>query len=226
MRDARRRGVWLDESTRWGLLVDNMTAEGWLGDGDVVCLEFKPKWLAQSPSAPKGARRCRTCALEAMRSGEKGVLGKGWCPLGLVAGERAVVERTVAGVVVDSVKGDRNVGEGVQGRVVDFLMEDGLLGRLRELQVRFDPRGAVDGDVEGEEFRLAMTLRDCTLYMRIPSSGSGMVEAKLGDLDLKSVAKAGYWRQLEERLVREDWYAVEERDGEAVETVCLLGRSA
>ncbi|MCJ1431981.1 hypothetical protein MMC27_001337 [Xylographa pallens] len=105
-------------------------------------------------------------------------------------------------------------------------MEDGLLGRLRELQVRFDPSGAVEGDVEGAEFRLAMTLRDCTLYLRVPSSGGGAVEAKLGDMDLKSAAKAGYWRQVEERLVREDWYAAEERDGKAVETVCVLGRRA
>ncbi|MCJ1283378.1 Inositol-pentakisphosphate 2-kinase [Xylographa opegraphella] len=225
-RDVRRRGLWLDEGAGVGLLVEDMTAEGWLGEGGVVCLEVKPKWLAQSPGAPRGARRCRTCALGAMRRGEEGVRGRGWCPLGLVAGERGLVERAVEGVVADSGEGAPRVGERVRGRIVDFLMEDGLLGRLRDLQLRFDPKGVMEGDVEGEAFRMAMTLRDCTLFLRIPSSGAGAVEAKLGDMDLKSAAKADYWRRLEERLIKEDWYAVEEWDGEAEETVCLLGRKA
>ncbi|MCJ1296406.1 Inositol-pentakisphosphate 2-kinase [Xylographa carneopallida] len=214
-RDARRRGVWLDERAELGLLVEDMTAEGWAGTGDVRCLEVKPKWLAQSPGAPAGARRCRSCALEVMRMGE----GRAWCPLGLVAGKRGVVERTIGSMFWEG-------GEGMQKRVVDFLMEDGLLRRVRDLQVRFDPRGPVEGDGVAEEFRLAMTLRDCTLYLRMPSHGEGMLEAKLGDLDLKSAAKAGYWRELEDRLVREDWYAVGERDGEAMDSVCLLSGGA
>ncbi|MCJ1390070.1 Inositol-pentakisphosphate 2-kinase [Xylographa bjoerkii] len=222
-RDERRRGVWLDERAEVGLLVEDMTAAGWTGEGSVVCLEFKPKWLAQSAGAPRGARRCRTCALGAMRGAREGREGRGWCPLGLVAGQRELVERAVAGVCADD--GER-LADGVRGRVVDFLMADGLLRKLRELQVRFDPRGCAEGDVEREEFRMAMTLRDCTLFLRIPNREEGVVEAKLGDMDLKSWAKAGYWRQLEERLIREDWYAAKAGDGEAVETVCLLGRAA
>ncbi|MCJ1377683.1 Inositol-pentakisphosphate 2-kinase [Xylographa soralifera] len=229
-RDVRRTGVWLDEGAEVGLLVEDMTAEGWAGEGAVLCLEFKPKWLAQSLGAPRGARRCRSCALGAMRSGEEGGEGRAWCPLGLVARERGVVERAVAGVVAGCGEGGQSVGEGVRGRVVDFLMGGGLLGRLRDLQVRFDARGSGEGDGEGdgegEEFRLAMTLRDCTLYLRIPSSEGGVVEAKLGDMDLKSAAKARYWRELEERLVREDWYAVRGPGGNAVETVCLLSVKA
>ncbi|MCJ1405900.1 Inositol-pentakisphosphate 2-kinase [Xylographa trunciseda] len=216
-RAARRSGVWLDERVDVGLLVEDMTAEGWTGAGSVWCLEVKPKWLAQSPGAPRGARRCRTCAMGAMRRGQGGGEARAWCPLGLVARERELVEGSVTGAFTDC-------GEGVRGRVVDFLMRDGMLKKLRDLQVRFDPKGSVDGDVEGEEFRVAMTLRDCTLFLRVPSGEGGDVEAKLGDMDLKSGAKAGYWRELEERLVREDWYAVEERDGAAVETICLLSR--
>ena len=33
-----------------------------------LALEFKPKWLAQSPIAPENARRCRSCAREARRN--------------------------------------------------------------------------------------------------------------------------------------------------------------
>ncbi len=33
-----------------------------------LAVEFKPKWLAQSPLAPPGAARCRSCAREAMRN--------------------------------------------------------------------------------------------------------------------------------------------------------------
>ena len=35
---------------------------------DDLVIEFKPKWLAQSPNAPPMALRCRNCAREAYRA--------------------------------------------------------------------------------------------------------------------------------------------------------------
>ncbi|KAI9742570.1 MAG: Inositol-pentakisphosphate 2-kinase [Claussenomyces sp. TS43310] len=60
-RPPSRHGVYLAPDAH-GLLVTDMTPAG-----DAAVLEFKPKWLAQSPSAPSDAVRCRTCALNARR---------------------------------------------------------------------------------------------------------------------------------------------------------------
>lgn len=67
-----------------GLLMTDMTP----GPGEIF-VELKPKWLVQSPDAPKTAMRCRTCALRAQRSAVKGkgvvLSGAGvFCPLALV----------------------------------------------------------------------------------------------------------------------------------------------
>ena len=41
---------------------------------------------------------------------------------------------------------------------------------------------------------------------KVSHSGVSGVEARLGDLDLKSPAKAEYWKNLEARLINEGWY--------------------
>ena len=85
-------------------------------------VEFKPKWVVQSPSAPKRARRCRTCALRARRTaglgkpspcppgptpgptsgptlgptgGSPGNPDDGFCPLDLASGDPQRVQRAV-----------------------------------------------------------------------------------------------------------------------------------
>lgn len=77
---------------------------------------------------------------------------------------------------------------------------------------------------------LAMTLRDCTIFLRIPAAagsdggeGEGEVEAKLGDLDLKnSEAKLGYWMELERDLAEQGFYAGTESPRQT--TNCWLER--
>ncbi|KAH9841214.1 inositol-pentakisphosphate 2-kinase-like, partial [Teratosphaeria destructans] len=105
-----------------------------------------------------------------------------------------------------------------------YLVEDAqtLLRTLRRWQAAFDARGVLgvsedDGAAVGDLCR-AMTLRDCTLFVRC--GGDGGVEARLGDLDLKTSERVGKWRAVEERLGREGWYLGEGSGGE--ETVCLL----
>lgn len=74
-RPRGRRGVYLAEDEPFGLLITDMTpaaaasvADPGAGTGEWQQMwEFKPKWLVQSPSAPRDARRCRTCALRAMK---------------------------------------------------------------------------------------------------------------------------------------------------------------
>lgn len=78
----------LDEREQWGMLVEDMSCGNYLyndgqssaggedGDGDeeeedmewrdMATVEFKPKWLTQSPNAPANWTLCRTCAVRIM----------------------------------------------------------------------------------------------------------------------------------------------------------------
>ena len=62
-RPAKRRGNFLSEHD-YGLVITDMSPRS-----EDLVLEFKPKWLAQSPTAPPAAKRCRTCALRARQKG-------------------------------------------------------------------------------------------------------------------------------------------------------------
>lgn len=84
---------------QFGLLLTDMTAYG----ADVL-LELKPKWLLQSPNAPAGAVRCRTCALRALRNfgngrGETVPKGLDLCPLSLIEQDMVKKERGADAIV-------------------------------------------------------------------------------------------------------------------------------
>ncbi|KAL2124325.1 hypothetical protein VTJ04DRAFT_690 [Mycothermus thermophilus] len=95
-----------------------------------------------------------------------------------------------------------------------------------------DTLTASSGEDEDEEARrtellsLAMTLRDCTVFVRVPVDPSQPVQAKLADLDRKrGVAKRSYWRDLERRLIQEGYYNGHDKEKElGVVVDCLLGR--
>ena len=53
---------------------------------------FKPKWLAQSPTAPPKSRRCRTCALAARRDT---AVDRLICPLALYSGDPVLVRQQI-----------------------------------------------------------------------------------------------------------------------------------
>jgi inositol-pentakisphosphate 2-kinase len=67
------------------------------------------------------------------------------------------------------------------------------------------------------DLRLAMTLRDCSLFVVVPLR-DGEVTSKLADLDFKSAEKIDDWRDKEAALVDEGWYT---KSPEA-HAVCLL----
>ncbi|KAL5411998.1 hypothetical protein PMIN06_003493 [Paraphaeosphaeria minitans] len=71
-----------------GILLPDMSSV----PGSVITIEIKPKWLLQSPNAPRDAYLCRTCALQASRQSKKTAKGTWICPLALVAGEKAAIE--------------------------------------------------------------------------------------------------------------------------------------
>ncbi|KAK6429660.1 Inositol-pentakisphosphate 2-kinase [Oleoguttula sp. CCFEE 5521] len=195
-----------------GLLVTDMTP----ADDNESVLELKPKWLAQSPSAPANAKRCRTCALRAQRGAQRvhtATDRQKTCPLRLVSGDQD--QRTeVATSSTDN------------AAIARFLTGDGqqLLMTLRNHQEALDPRGVHGAPDEAAIWNVcrAMTLRDCTLFVK---SSEGKIEARLGDLDLKLPEKMAYWKEVESRLSADGWYGNAEAQGVwAEETVCVLSR--
>lgn len=71
-----------------------------------------------------------------------------------------------------------------------------------------------------------MILRDCTLYIRLPENEDEEIEARIGDLDVKSSENGSHWRETEERLIREGWYEGKERwkTKKKREMTCWLSR--
>ena len=190
-RPDKRHGVYLAEDEAYGILLTDMTP-GTEGDGlrgaceqdaasaldaddpqrprrrrcrtREVLVEFKSKWLVQSPSAPAGATRCRTCALRAQHNAVRRRQGqqpeRSFCPLDLVSVDKARVDRAVRGVFDQNRRQQRQRQQrrqdvsplfdelpdelpdnSLQERVVRFLHRHPLLLRLRQLQVELDQRG-------------------------------------------------------------------------------------
>lgn len=187
------------------LLITDMTP----GPDDVL-LQAKPKWLQQSPSAPNGAKRCRTCALRAQR-GAKGIRTatdkQATCPLKLVSDHLDLRTEAAGSITQDAV-------------LREYLAKDALslLQTLRRHQASRDPKGvlAASGEEEIRDVCRAMTLRDCTLFLR--RSGDH-IEARIVDLDTKGLEKIETWRKGERSLLDGGWYG---EKGDVIEEVCLL----
>lgn len=104
-----------------------------------------------------------------------------------------------------------------------WLRTTPLLPKLRSLQERLDPIGVLEGDPNDEDFLAAMTLRDCTIYVRmVEGQDPRKWEARIGDLDLKSPAKSEYWRRIETDLIEEGWYEGKEKERTPGYNNCLL----
>ena len=223
-RDPKRHGVYLAEDEDYGTLVTDMSSES---DGYYVSVEFKPKWLAQSPSAPPGSRRCRTCALRAMKGATKENPEPGFCPLSLVSHDIFKITQAINSITSTS-KRSKDLHEHARSALIKFLYNTHLLELLRRLQVEKDPLGALRTDPHDPDFLTAMTLRDCTLFLKVPRSGQGKIEAHFGDLDLKSPkgGKAEYWPNLERKLINEGWYTQAEQPQNPNEEICELARKS
>lgn len=168
-RHKKRCGVYLDEDEEHGCLVTDMS---WIFDDSFGCFEFKPKWLLQSPSAPAGSRRCRTCALRAMKRSTGDISNKAsFCPLDLVSMDRVRVANAVPHILGPDPKKDSNLSSEqmntLPSRLADILYKNTLLHRLRELQLDLDPFGVLEADSTSPKFLAAMTLRDCSLFLKV-----------------------------------------------------------
>jgi len=166
-RPSKRNGTYLAEDESYGTLISDMSS-----NEAGVSLEFKPKWLVQSRSAPSESKRCRTCALQAMRlasrkhghGAEDG--SSGFCPLRLASGDRSQVVVAVD-QILPSPKLSASRDERLRGLIVNWILNGSLLQRLKQLQMELDPVGVLEADLATQDFLTAMTLRDCTLFLRV-----------------------------------------------------------
>ncbi|KAE8146670.1 inositol-pentakisphosphate 2-kinase [Aspergillus avenaceus] len=198
-RPKRRQGVYLSTTEPYGLLITDMTT---FGSPGTILEELKPKWLLQSPSAPVNARRCRTCAYRDMKNNQARKMGtqeeRSFCPLDLVSDRFENVLRATR-----SVKRCKD-----PKRLAKVLYWNGTMQKILAHQSNHQDVGLHGPSAQSWEESLAMTLRDCTMFIKMPRDETGAVEIRLGDLDLKtgSGGKAKYWLDVERQLISEGWY--------------------
>ena len=205
-RAPKRRKVYLPslEAEPHGILMPNLHRRP-----NVKLLEFKPKWLLQSPSAPLDAKRCRTCALNALRRAEGKVPGRGdggFCPLSLLLSEK-----------IDEVLTSIAAPISAAALTPDFVSKvRPALFHHRHLQQKHDEVGLQDfRDPTGKDFSVAMALRDCSVFLVVEASGIGwrIVEVKFADLDLKTPdgGKLEHWASIEKSLLDYGAYVAEDQ---------------
>lgn len=171
-RADKRHQVYLAEGENHGTLITDMTCAS---TSQHIGIEFKPKWLVQSPSAPAGSVRCRTCALRAMKSSihppshSAKQLKLGFCPLNLVSDDKINVA-TAASIVLELCRPEERDNELIRRALVDFLYKSPLLRKLRDLQIVKDSVGVLKAELSQRDFLTAMTIRDCTLFLKVSRS--------------------------------------------------------
>ena len=163
IRPQKRHGIYLN-----GLLITDMSCSS-PSSAHYRCFEFKPKWLVQSPSAPIEAVRCRTCALRHFRRSQAHNITEpkaDFCPLGLVSKDKHVVAATVERISGLNPCTKMSPQEDMRRRLIDLIYENPLLEQLGKLQSKLDSHGVQEGG-DSDDFLTAMTLRDCTLFIKV-----------------------------------------------------------
>ncbi|KAI9672713.1 MAG: Inositol-pentakisphosphate 2-kinase [Alyxoria varia] len=172
-RAAKRHGTYLETTEPHGVIVEDMSSsssenDSYISDHPILNIEFKPKWLVQSLTAPPGSFRCRTCALEAMRRNKHTLPSTAtsaskylsFCPLDLASREREGIERAVDVILLrrlnfstldpalnTALRDSDNApvaAADVKNRITEFLLQSPILPRLAELQRDLDPKGVLD----------------------------------------------------------------------------------
>lgn len=139
-----------------------------------------------------------------------------FCPLDLTSKNRQEILH-VADLLMQP-----HVNEQDVLRMAEWLERTTILENLKKCQQELDKVGVMEGDVDDEKFLCAMTLRDCTVFVRTSRADAGEWDARIGDLDLKSKEKLEYWRGVERTLIEEGWYEGTEKDEDWQPRVCQL----
>lgn len=230
LRPTKRQGIYLADDDH-GLLVTDMTPRKFnlssltfkspptnLDGLEEEVVEFKPKWLLQSPSAPMNSTRCRQCARMARINAERARKGEEplpfFCPLDLTSKNRQDILH-VADLMMQPGASKRKVL-----RFAEWLAHTDIIENIKNAQMELDQVGVMEGDINDEKLLCAMTLRDCSVFVKTSPADPSEWEAKVGDLDLKSKDKLEYWRSVERPLIEEGWYEGTEEDSQP--TTCNL----
>ena len=180
-RPAHRRGAFLRPNQDPATAIEDMRPRH---SQDLLTIELKPKWLLQSPDAPLGARRCRMCALRTLRMAERAkdrssderrataaaneAFEGAFCPLDLVSGDETRVAATVDAVLRARSDVDEPTATSARPRLVAFLLRCEALRALQALQEDYNPQlHLATGESVDVRTAWAMTLRDCTLFIRV-----------------------------------------------------------
>ena len=162
-RSEDRRGSYL-AVTEYGQLITDMSSQH--GQSNVT-IEVKPKWLLQSPNAPPESKRCRTCALRAA----VGKKSDNICPLNLLSHNEDRRRKAVQ-VILRKNKTHKHSDiphQAIEDRLTAYFWTSPLLRKLRDLQQELDPDGILYPAPRRDDEKMlgAMTLRDCSLYVKV-----------------------------------------------------------
>ncbi|KAL6867891.1 inositol-pentakisphosphate 2-kinase domain-containing protein [Trichoderma novae-zelandiae] len=192
----------------WGFLVEDMRPKG--DDGSIL-IEFKPKWLLQSPSAPKSAIRCRQCALE-LRNYLKSPGTKAPrperrpCPIAIANPDcpRQVASPFRIAPQLSSLHDDKRIQT-----VLAKIINHEALRKLRDCQRSLDHVGPLRPPTN-LDFVVAMTLRDCTCFALVPANDDEEIKLRFGDFDYKDPErKFSHWRGTEQDLIDGGFYTAD-----------------
>lgn len=177
-----------------------------------ILVEFKPKWLSQSPSAPKDAIRCRQCAMELRNLIKDLSINKTHperkpCPLALLSpdGPRPVCSPFRMAPHLADDDADHDFYEKILRRIAS----SDAIRDLKKQQDIHDKVGPLHASRSDPFFPLAMTLRDCTCFAQIDKR-SQSVRIRFGDFDWKDpLVKFERWAGVEAELVEGGFYTSE-----------------
>ncbi|KAL7946297.1 inositol-pentakisphosphate 2-kinase domain-containing protein [Trichoderma barbatum] len=207
LRKPKFQGSFIGHAS-WGFLVEDMRPNG--NDGSIL-IEFKPKWLLQSPSAPKAAIRCRQCALE-LRNYLKTPGSKSPrperrpCPIALANPDcpQQVASPFRIAPQLSSLHDDKRVRA-----ILDKIIHHKAIRKLRDCQKSLDHVGPLLPPTS-LDFVVAMTLRDCTCFALVPAGEGGEIKLRFGDFDFKDPEKKfSHWRGTEQDLIEGGFYTAD-----------------
>ncbi|PFH58401.1 hypothetical protein XA68_13718 [Ophiocordyceps unilateralis] len=203
-RKSKFQGSFIGQSD-WGFLVQDMRPTD---PDECVLIEFKPKWLYQSPSAPASAVRCRQCAMELrnlLRNPDRALPESKPCPLALVnpgAPSQVNSPFRIAPQLADIGADDHF------RRALEAVANHPALQQLKAQQQLHDTLGPLQAE-PSNAFLIAMTLRDCTCFVQIHRSQQSLL-IRMGDFDWKDPSvKFKGWRQAEQDLIDGAFYTAE-----------------
>ncbi|KAF2867364.1 inositol-pentakisphosphate 2-kinase [Massariosphaeria phaeospora] len=230
-----RERITLKVEAQWGILLPNLSSV----PGKSLTIEVKPKWLEQSRKAPQDAYRCRNCALRASKPAED-KQNAYLCPLYLVAGNASVIQPWVKRKVLDAFgtlpepQPEQKMVENITDHITHYIVAGKghrLISHIKHQQVRLDTEAELkQGETaltakQETSLRLAMTLKDCSLYIKVSYSDKDLpIESWLGDLDFKSPQKIKGWGLKETALVDGGWYTQRDVGGERLDCMISAAR--